>query len=343
MTIDTKLLLEVIQVPAPSGLEYIMKEYLLKFGKDNLKDTDVLIDNGEVFYYKKSENKDAKTVLFDAHIDHVSMRIMNITDNGFLICRSFGVNDADLYGKEVKILTKKGLISGLITINPPHLDIKNKQLLVDIFAKNKKEASKLVDIGDAIFYRPYCKIINNFLTGTSLDNHIGVFCLLSLALLVDKIENIKFNIIFHFSSREETGNLKYMSMLSEHTKLSKNINLIFVIDADLANDVYNLIRDDLPESALGKGPIISRNIRDDFEVYEYIMSIIGKIPYQLVMSDGDGGNNLLEYGKLNVYGQSIGIPLRYMHSSVETCYLDDLEWTIKLLFNIVSNLEKFKW
>ena len=343
MTINKKLLLEVIQVPSPSGFEYLMKEYLLKYGKQFLKDTDVFIDNGEVYFFKKSDNKDAKSVLFDAHIDHVSMRIMNITDDGFLICRSFGVNDADLFGKEVKVLTKNGLISGLITINPPHLNIKNNQLLVDIFAKNKEEATKLVEIGDAIFYKPYAKIINNFLTGTSLDNHIGLFCLLSLATLVDKIENIKFNIIFHFSSREETGNLKYISMMSNNKNFSGNIDLIFVVDADLANDVYNLKRDDLPQSALGKGPIISRNIRDDFEVYKYVMSIIGDIPYQLVMSDGDGGNNLLQYGKLNVYGQSIGIPLRYMHSSVETCNLDDLNWTIQLLYTIVSNLEKFNF
>jgi len=343
MPIDTKLLLDVVKVPAPSGFEYIIKEYLLNYGRIHLKNTDVIMDSGEVYFLKKSQNKNAKTVLFDAHIDHVSLRIMNITDDGFLICRGFGVNNADLYGKEVKILTKNGFISGLIVINPPHLDIKNTQLLVDIFAKNKEEASKLVDIGDAIFYKPYCKIINNFLTGTSLDNHIGVFCLLSLALLVDKIQSIKYNIIFHFSSREETGNLKYMTMISEDKHLSKNIELIFVVDADLANDVYNLKRDDLPKSALGKGPIISRNIRDDYEVYQYIMSIIGDIPYQLVMSDGDGGNNLLEYGKLNVYGQSIGIPLRYMHSSVETCYLDDLDWTIQLLYNIVINLDKFKF
>ena len=124
--------------------------------------------------------------------------------------------------------------------------------------------------------------------------------------------------------------------------LPNKIDLIFVVDADLANDVYNLKIDDIPETRLDGGPIITRNIIDDPAVYEFIMNIIGtKIPYQIVMSDGDGGNNLLEYGKLTLLGQSIGIPLRYMHSSVETCSLDDIRWTIKLLYKIVTSLHLF--
>lgn len=340
--LNKKLLLELVKIPAPSGLEYLMKDYLLKYGKENLKNTDVIFEGGEVYFIKKSNNPNAKSVLFDAHMDNVSLRIMSITDDGFLICRSFGLNDEDIYGKEVNVLTKNGIINGVISINPPHLNIKNNQLIVDIFAKNGEEAKYLVEIGDAIFYKPYAKIVNGHLSGTFLDNHIGVYSLINLAKMIDEIENIKYNIIFHFSSREETGNLKYLSMLPQNEeKISRKIQLIFVVDADLATDVYNLNRDDLPKSYLGKGPIISRNIIDDYNVYKFLMSIMDDIPYQTVMSDGNGGNNLIDYNKLNVYGQSIGIPLRYMHSSVETCRLDDIKWTIQLLYNIVLNLDIF--
>jgi putative aminopeptidase FrvX len=96
--------------------------------------------------------------------------------------------------------------------------------------------------------------------------------------------------------------------------------------------------DDIPETALRKGPIITRNISDDNDVYNFLMQIIGDMPHQITMSDGDGGNNLLDYNKLNAVGQSIGIPLRYMHSSVETCHLDDILLTIQLLVRIVKNL-----
>ena len=343
---NTKLLLELVKIPAPSGNEQLMKEYLIQYGRTNLKQTEVVINSGEVYFVKKSNNSKAKNVLFDAHIDNVSLRVMTITHDGFLICRSFGLNNDDIFGKPVQILTKNGIISGVITINPPHLNIENSHLLVDIFVSNKVEARKKVEIGDSVYFEPYARIINGYLNGTNLDNHIGVYALLQVAKKIDNL-SLEHNIIFHFSSREETGGLKYISMMDNGDKLigiQNKIDLIFVIDADLANDSYNLQRDDIPETGLMKGPIITRNINDDPFIYKFLMNIIGDIPYQLTMSDGDdSGNNLTDYSKLHALGQSIGIPLRYMHSSIETCHIKDINWTIDLLYVIITNLQKFNF
>ena len=59
------------------------------------------------------------------------------------------------------------------------------------------------------------------------------------------------------------------------------------------------------------------------------------------MSDGNGGNNLAYYGKLNSVGQSIGIPLRYMHSAVELVQFDDINTTITLLLEVIKKLDTF--
>ena len=59
------------------------------------------------------------------------------------------------------------------------------------------------------------------------------------------------------------------------------------------------------------------------------------------MSDGNGGNNLMFYSKLNIIGQSIGIPLRYMHSAVEVVCFDDINTTILLLLLTIKSLDKF--
>jgi putative aminopeptidase FrvX len=339
-------LLEIVKIPAPSGNEQLMKDYLIEYGRKKLKQTTVYINSGEVYFLKKSKNPQARSVLFDAHIDNVSLRIMTITHDGFLICRSFGLNNSDIYGKPVKIMTKNGIIDGVISINPPHLNIENSNLLVDIFVSNKAEAKQKVEIGDSVFFEPRVQIINGFVNGTNLDNHVGVYTLLQVAQKIDSLV-LPHNIIFHFSSREETGGLKYISMINERDDflgITNKIDLIFVIDTDLANDSYNLQRDDIPETRLQKGPIISRNINDDPFIYKYLMNIIGKIPYQLVMSDGDdSGNNLTDYSKLHALGQSIGIPLRYMHSSIETCHIKDIDWTVSLLFAIITNLQQFNF
>lgn len=337
--LDLKLLEEIIKIPAPSGHEYNMKNYLVGFAKKKLEKTKAFMNGGEVYFLKKADRNSshAKNVLFDAHIDHVSLRVMTITSDGFLICRSFGINDEDTYGKNVNILTKNGIVKGVIAINPPHLNVKNRQIVVDIFVSDKQEAQSRVQIGDSAFFESNMQIINNFVSGTALDNHVGVFTLVSLALLIDKME-LDHNIFFHFSSREETGGLKYIAQTQMVPDIPNKIDLIFVVDTDLANDSYLLRSDDIPETALRKGPIITRNISDDASVFDFLMKIMGNLSHQITMSDGDGGNNLLEYNKLNAIGQSIGIPLRYMHSSIETCHLDDIILTIELLLRIVKNL-----
>jgi putative aminopeptidase FrvX len=337
--LDTNLLKEIISIPSPSGYEKYIKNYLMNYSKKNFKKTTAFMNGGEVYFIKKADKNPelAKNILFDAHIDHVSLRIMTITNEGFLICRSFGLNDEDTYGKSVNILTKNGIIKGVIAINPPHLNIKNKQIIVDIFVSSKQEAESQVQIGDSIFFEPNVQIINNFVNGTGLDNHVGVFTLVSLAKKIDKLP-LDYNIFFHFSSREETGGLKFISLSRMVKEIPNKIDLIFVVDTDLANDSYTLRTDDIPDTALRKGPIITRNISDDADVFDFLMKILGNLPHQITMSDGDGGNNLLEYNKLNAIGQSIGIPLRYMHSSVETCHLDDIILTIELLVRIIKNL-----
>jgi putative aminopeptidase FrvX len=72
-------LLEIVQIPAPSGNEQLMKDYITDYGRKKLKQTTVYINSGEVYFLKKSKNPQARSVLFDAHIDNVSLRIMTIT------------------------------------------------------------------------------------------------------------------------------------------------------------------------------------------------------------------------------------------------------------------------
>jgi putative aminopeptidase FrvX len=94
---------------------------------------------------------------------------------------------------------------------------------------------------------------------------------------------------------------------------------------------------------LGKGTIITRNFVDNNDIFVFLKQVANenKINYQITMSDGNGGNNLMFYSKLNVIGQSIGIPLRYMHSSVEVVCFDDINTTILLLLSAINNLNRF--
>lgn len=347
MIVNKSLLIDVANLISPSGYEKQFMDFVDVFCRKNCSNLKVVHNNGSLFIVYMSNNPSAKTILFDAHIDQVSCRIFKISVDGFLHVRCFGTNSTDLVGKHVKVLTSRGdIIPGIIMVNPPHLDIRQSDdIMVDIFMNSYKQASKYVSIGDAIIYDSPAKIVNtNYLVGAGLDNHVGAYCLLETAKYLSNNEmkmNLKHNIVFHLSRREETSGLKFIEMFRNETNFPKTIDLVIVVDTDIATDIPSIDPSKFPLVQLSKGPILTRNIIDDDKVYRYICSIAGKIPYQVSMSEGDGGNNLTDYAKLMIYGQFVGIPLRYMHSSVETCFLPDIAKTIDLLIAIYSHIDTF--
>jgi len=348
--IDEELLTQITNKLSPSGYEKELTTFVRDYINENCKNVKAVFDSNELYAYRLSKGKKTKpkTILFDAHIDQVSCRVFNITGEGFLLCKSFGTNSRDILGSRCIVMSKDKRIPGIITILPPHLDISDNTIIVDIFAESREEALEMVEKGDSVVFDAKVDIITSnsgskFITGGGLDNHIGVYVLAKLFLEIDKFDEIDYNFIAHFSAREEVGGLRYINMLYDIDEIPKKVDLILVIDTDVATDLPNIDKSEFADSKLGSGTILTRNMVDDNDVYNFISDIANQndISYQVTMSDGNGGNNLAYYGKLNSVGQSIGIPLRYMHSAVELVRFDDINTTITLLVEVVKNLGTF--
>jgi putative aminopeptidase FrvX len=346
--IDEELLIQITSKLSPSGYEKELSLFIKKYIDDNCTNVKAVFDSNELYAFRLSQKSKTKTILFDAHIDQVSCRVFNITNDGFLLCKSFGMNNIDILGSRCTVITRTGKIQGIISILPPHLDLQDNTIIVDIFTESKEESEKIVEIGDSVLFDSKIEIIssnskNKYITGAGLDNHIGIYVLTKLFLEIDRLDQIDYNFIAHFSGREEVGGLRYINMLSDIDKIPKKIDIIIVIDTDVATDLPNIDKAAFADSKLGEGTILSRNMVDDNDIYRYISDIANdnNIKYQVTMSDGNGGNNLAYYGKINSIGQSIGIPLRYMHSAVELVRLDDINNTISLLYKFILNLDRF--
>jgi len=340
----------VCSIASPSGHETNMIRFLRQYAEKNLKNIRVIVESGELYFVRLSSHKHPQTILFDAHIDQVGCRVMRIDDSGFLICRCFGINSTDMNGRVVSFLTRKGVIKGVVVIMPPHLNtpnfsddemrIDNPAVLVDIFTTSKAESEKIVEVGDVIYLEPSPSIIrDDVIIGAGLDNHVGTYVAFELARYIDRLsaKDMVNNLIIHFSCREEVGNLRYVNMLSKYPDLPRNLDLLIVVDTDIATDVPNIPINITSDSRIGRGVILSRNLVDEQVVYKFISDVARKekIKHQTTMSDGNNsGNNLMRYTNLNVIGQSIGIPLRYMHSDVECVSLEDIACTMTLLSRI---------
>lgn len=335
---DKKLLEGLINTYSPSGDEGTICNFI----KDNYHDgnaTNATVINKQInsiTFYLDCGRK--KTILLDAHIDEISSRIISITDKGFLIVKVMGTDPVNLNGRPVKVFSSVNnkILQGVYLIDPPHLkkqrekykdNYNNSLLYVDIGVSTEADAAELVEIGDPIVSDYSFQYLNeNIFTGRALDNKLGTFVLMKLLKYFDTCKDkSKYNIIFNFSGKEEVGLAQYLHFSD------KEIDSIIVIDTGIATDVPFISEEKYGKKELGKGPVICRGMDSSglFKVFKTI-SRAKDIPIQINFPMG-GGTNLHYFSRFNTLTQQIGIPIRNIHSPVETCDLNDLNYTFKII------------
>ena len=329
---DLSILKDICYIPSPSNYEDKMVSYLKNLTIKNFK-----------FYKSKKnsctysyDNGHPETVLIDAHIDTVHLRVIRYTKEGYIVARPIGF-DSDVLDGNTVVHLNSGSKGSVITV-APHLNIKHKKklnVLID-FGIPPTEISNIISIGDVlIFDIDYYVMNKKNIVGTGLDNKASVYVLIELLLFFDKhISTLKYNLILHFSSREETGMGSFANLRN------KVIDKIFVLDTDIATD-NELISSDLVGNIISnKGVVIPRNYEDDVLLGDELVHIAKKykIPYQLSFSGDFGGTNASYYTtNFDAYTQFIGIVLKNMHSPNEIVSIKDLESAFELLLAYLSN------
>ena len=110
---------------------------------------------GNLIVFKKGEKSTGNKLLLAAHMDEVGIMITNIQDSGFLKFDFVGGVDRRVaIGKPVVIGPNR--VRGIIGLKAIHMTTKEERktapktetLYIDIGAKDKEEAEKLVSLGD---------------------------------------------------------------------------------------------------------------------------------------------------------------------------------------------------
>ncbi|MFQ6117946.1 MAG: M42 family peptidase, partial [Candidatus Bipolaricaulia bacterium] len=137
-------------------------------------------------------------VMLAGHADEIGLMISYIDEHGFLYFRGIGGWDPQvLPGQRVWIKTKKGKIAGMIGRKPIHLldqeerkkVVKLEDLWIDIGAKDKEEAEKLVSIGDPVVLAyGFEELRNGIAVSRGFDDKSGAFVVLEAARLLSQLE-----------------------------------------------------------------------------------------------------------------------------------------------------------
>lgn len=100
---NLNVLKDLLSLDSPVGHEIETINYIKKLNWSNFILFEKLSSNKNFVLYKN--NKSKKNILIDAHIDEICSRIHLITDEGFLIVKSIGTDESNLFGKPVKVIS----------------------------------------------------------------------------------------------------------------------------------------------------------------------------------------------------------------------------------------------
>jgi putative aminopeptidase FrvX len=330
------LLRDLCRTPSPSNHEDAIVAYIESFKFKNFQFTKT--KKNSCFFTHKSSNPDAKSIMFDAHIDQVHLRIVNRTDiydKGYVIAIAVGFESDTLSGNTVVHLPS-GRKGSVVTI-PPHLRLEQYMKTTDTevsyicidFGVNGSQVYDMFNQGDIIIFDiQYYTMEDRYIVSTGLDNKVSVYTLLRMLEYFDAhIKELQCNVVFHFSSREEVDIGSYAPVMK------MEFDEIVVFDADIATDNEYISENLVGTVILGDGVVITHNYEDDSKLSDKLVAICkkNKLPYQETFSSSFGGSNALGYARsFDAYTQFVGIPLRNMHSPAEVVSMHDLDVAVDL-------------
>ncbi len=335
-----KELIHLAAADGISGFEFSLTEAVKKLMKPycDSVEADTM---GNVIGHIPSENPTAKSVMLEAHIDGIGLMVSGISEEGFL---SFvpvgGVDSAVLPGAEVWVYGNEQLF-GVIGMKPPHLQTGGRdaavpidELVIDVGLSGEEVRNK-VKVGDMVCFAESVKALSGkVLSGKSFDDRAGLISLL-LCLKALKGKKLPFHLYVVAAVQEEVG-LRGAAMVSE--RLAPDC--AFVVD---------VCHGDTPDGGsesifkLGSGAVISFGPN----IHPYLSSLaktVAKKEKIKVSYDADGGDTGTDAWAVQVAGMGIpvlllSIPLRYMHTTVETLHFDDVKAVGDLLSAMLLNLD----
>ena len=299
---------------------------------------EVSIDRmGNVLGVRRSKTPGAPKLLLDAHLDEIGLIVTGVED-GFLRFRSIGgVDPRMLPGRELVVLIDPPL-RGLVACpagGDENKSVPLNELYVDV-GLSQEEAERAVPVGTPMVYRAGCfPLGEDQMCGKSMDDRACFVTLLRAAeLLHDKELDVELHIMG--STREEVSGAGAVVG-----------TWAVAPDFCVAVDVTHGKTPDGPADktfALGGGPAIGVGPNMTRWMTERMIAKAREhgIPYQLEIMSGHTGTNgwEMQISREGVATSVLSLPLKYMHTPVETLSLADMEGVAQLLAAFVENLGK---
>ncbi|MFL5330658.1 MAG: M42 family metallopeptidase [Gemmataceae bacterium] len=342
-----QFLKDLLATPSPSGYERPVQDIVRKWA-GQYADEVTTDRHGNVIAIRRprEQRPNPQRIMFAGHCDQIALMVQHIDEQGYLYVQPMGGWDMQvLIGQHLTVWSADGPLTGVIARRATHLltpEERNKvpiftDVWVDIGAKDKADAEKLVRPGDTITLALGLREMKNGLVcAPGMDDKVGAWSVFeALRLLHGRPLNVE---VYCVSTVQEEIGLRGATTAAYG--ISPTVGI--AVDVCHATDIPGNDKKQLGETKLGSGPALFRGPNINPRVGELLETTAKQqdIAVQIrgVPRASSTDANAIQISREGVAAGLIGIPNRYMHSPVETVALADLDGAAKLLAEFCANL-----
>jgi endoglucanase len=345
---DRDFLYRLLETPSPTGFEMPGQRVWADWIKRHAQSVDC---DAYGSTWAKLAGKSAKVVMLEAHADEIGYIVKHIDDRGYIrIDRVGGSDAATARGRRINIFGDKGEVPGIIGNTAIHLRRDEHgaekapavhDLWVDVGASNAQGVAKLgIRVGHpAVYQDGPMELANRRIVGRALDNRIGGYI---IAQVMKRIAAHKtkpaYSLLCLNAIQEEIGG--HGAMMATY-RLKPD--LCVCLDVTHATDTPGIDPAKHGLVKLGGGPSVTHGTANHPLVIKHLLEVAKtkKIPIQHESSSRFSGTDTdkIFHSREGIPSALVSLPLRCMHSVVETAHLDDIDHTIELLTAFVLSLK----
>jgi putative aminopeptidase FrvX len=330
----------LLNTPSPPGHEARGQRVWLDYAKRYADETFTDAHGNAVAVLNKGGSP---RVMLAGHADEIAMAVNWIDDNGYIYVRKLGgVDPAITKAQRITIHAKAGPVKGVVGNVAPHLmrddgDKDRKpprihELFVDIGVKSRKEAEKLVRVGDPITLNDEFELLrNDIAVARAFDNRIGTFAVAeALRLLSAEKQKLNAEVNAVSNIMEEVGLLG-----ARQIAYTLKPDVAVVVDVTHATDYPTVSKAQHGDIGIGKGPALTHGGSSHPEVVARLERVAEqrriKVQHEAVSASSGTDTDVIFWTRGGIPSALISLPNRYMHSPVELVNLKDLEQIPELL------------
>lgn len=283
-----------------------------------------------------------RRIMLAGHMDEIGL-IVTMLDKGFVRFSQVGGFDVrTLMGQEV-VVHGRGELPGVIGSRPPHVlspaernrPVPMDELFIDV-GLPQDALEKAVRVGDLItIRRPFVELQNELVSGKAFDDRAAVA---SIAVCLDTLGALR-----------HTWDVYGVATVQEEVGLRGAMTSTYGIapDVGIAIDVGFGKQPGVAEPHsidVGKGPALACGPNIHPALFQAIKSVADEheIPIQVEITTGGTGTdaNAMQITREGIPTALLSIPLRNMHTPIETLSVKDVVRTGRLLAYFIASLDQ---